>query len=409
VEPVVRLIADDLTGAADAGVAFARLGAPVALLLDAHSQQWPAPQRRAIAVDTDTRDAEAAHARTVVGLLGKSVSEREILFKKVDSALRGQIAAELTGLRDALPGRVCIFAPAFPATGRVTRRGVQYVHGVAVHDGDAWAAERTPPPRSLVELLHGVPVALLSHRDLHKPRARLARTLAAIAASGRVAICDAESDDDLRRLVGAGQDCGWPVLWAGSAGLATALAREIPSPPALPGMARAAGPDAGTAFLAVVGSTSPVSQRQVRALAAGGAAWIDVPVNRLSRQDPLWLSRLSDSIAGSASRGDTVVSVSGDIDPAGTAEVRRGLVTVTAQAAATAGLLLLTGGATARAVLARRGVTTIEVLRELAPGVVLSATTGVSAAYVISKSGAFGDDQLFSRAVATATGQEERP
>ena len=54
------------------------------------------------------------------------------IFKKTDSALRGNIGAELSAVLKASGRKYLPFLPAFPQAGRITREGVHYVDGVPV-------------------------------------------------------------------------------------------------------------------------------------------------------------------------------------------------------------------------------------------------------------------------------------
>ena len=111
------ILADDLTGAADSAVAFARRGLSA-------SVAWgdDPPGDAVLALDANSRrlspDAAAACHRA---LLQAHHREGAALFKKIDSTLRGQPAAELAAtvqyLRARGRGALAIVAPAFPAAG----------------------------------------------------------------------------------------------------------------------------------------------------------------------------------------------------------------------------------------------------------------------------------------------------
>ncbi|MGH3167153.1 MAG: four-carbon acid sugar kinase family protein, partial [Trebonia sp.] len=60
----VAVIADDLSGGADCGVAFAHAGLDVAIQLD--PGMVPPPWARVVVVTTDSRDEGAAEARAAV-------------------------------------------------------------------------------------------------------------------------------------------------------------------------------------------------------------------------------------------------------------------------------------------------------------------------------------------------------
>lgn len=123
----ILIIADDLSGAADCATGFAGAGHRTVVTLEAARTQAH-DDADTIAVDTDTRrlSPEEASARTAAAYAEMSVSGQR-LYKKIDSTLRGNWAAEVARLQ-ALAG-MAIIAPAFPATGRTVREGRVYVHG----------------------------------------------------------------------------------------------------------------------------------------------------------------------------------------------------------------------------------------------------------------------------------------
>src|SRR5262245_7555660 len=120
----VRVIADDLTGAADAGVAFSRHGRSVVLVLDDGTDKRPdcaQPHTDVSVIDTDTREASCAQARDAVTAAMRDVPPGCTVLKKVDSLLRGHVAAEVDAIRKVLPERLVVVAPALPALDRPTR------------------------------------------------------------------------------------------------------------------------------------------------------------------------------------------------------------------------------------------------------------------------------------------------
>ena len=130
------VIADDFTGALDTGVQFASYGA--ALEADAQTQ--------VLVVDAETRHLPAAQAYDTVYRLVRWAKEKKIgcIYKKTDSALRGNIGAELSAALAADGGDRLHFVPAFPNLERVTRGGVHYIGGVPVAQS---VFERTPLSR----------------------------------------------------------------------------------------------------------------------------------------------------------------------------------------------------------------------------------------------------------------------
>lgn len=402
----VWVVADDLTGAADSGVAFAQVSGSVRLLLRPVASRGQPPGAVA-ALDLATRELSELDARERTRALADRLGPDDVIFKKVDSILRGHIAAEVAELWDRLSDRLVVVAPAFPAAGRTTIGAVQHVHGTPLHLSGAWSFEPTDPPHSLPALFAPMPTTSLSLAEVRSSAARLTSLFHTAAADKRLAICDAASDQDLRAIARAGRAAGQPVLWVGSAGLAAALASELSDAQARIGLvdARPATirPPRNPRFLAVVGSASSLARRQALALAAEGAKLLELPARVLAEADSSALQELAAVVSTAAAAGDTVVSITGEAEPQSAATVSQSLASVTARAAVTSGLLLLTGGATARAVLLRADLACLDILGELGPGVVLLTPAGESQQLIVTKAGAFGDDRTLIQAVHSAS------
>ncbi len=138
------IIADDLSGAADCGIACAGHGLNTVVVLGDDAEDIDA---EVLSVDGDTRRLRPSEAEAkTIGLVKKYVRHNELLlFKKLDSTLRGNIGAELSAMLGALrsgPWRseriVTVFAPAFPATGRTTANGRQLVRGIPLEETEIW-------------------------------------------------------------------------------------------------------------------------------------------------------------------------------------------------------------------------------------------------------------------------------
>ena len=95
------IIADDLSGAADCAVAFAR-GEAVVLLAEP-ATELPC---EVLAIDADTRAGSVVQAAAVTaGLFSRHAKPGVTLFKKFDSTLRGHVAAEIAAALAALRAR----------------------------------------------------------------------------------------------------------------------------------------------------------------------------------------------------------------------------------------------------------------------------------------------------------------
>src|SRR5215210_8361377 len=266
---LIAVIADDLTGAADAGVQLVHTGYRTAVFF--RESEVLAGDLDAVSFDTDSRTMPAGFAAKRVLEAAHVAREAHVVYKKLDSTLRGNVAAELAAaLGGARRDRVVV-APAFPAAGRTTVGGIQRVHGVPVDETEMANDPDTPVseahiPNLLADAFSSVGAWGVEDLADHELVRRALEDYECVVA-------DAEGDADLEALVRAVPDPA-RVLWAGSAGLALALGSVYP------------GPCAGDAsvhrapvrpVLVVVGSLSGVAREQVRRLVEAYGE-VDVPV-----------------------------------------------------------------------------------------------------------------------------------
>ncbi len=182
-------------------------------------------------IDTESRHLapQEAAGRVHAGVAG---SQAELIYKKTDSTLRGNIGAELSALPE---GRIH-YVPAYPGLRRTVRGGVLYVDGVPVHE-TAFARDPLDP---------------VKESDIR----RLLEAQGADVA--RIVIHDGETDEDIR--VAAEQILREPAprLAAGPAALAGFLAPLMQLGPHEPVWPRV--PEC----MVINGSAHPASARQVR-------------------------------------------------------------------------------------------------------------------------------------------------
>ncbi|MEU5274359.1 four-carbon acid sugar kinase family protein [Streptomyces hygroscopicus] len=219
----------------------------------------------ATVLDLDSRYRPAAEAAEAVrdALRLSSPDGDTLVLKKIDSLLRGNLAAEIGALAE--DGAGVVLAPALPVGGRVVRSGVVYVNGVALHESDAWRLEATPAPRSIAEALDGLPTTPIPLSTVRAPGHWLLSALRTAMDHGRVAVCDAETDADLDAIVEASLAAGPRLRLVGSGGLALALGRRLAATPS-PTVTRAAtlaprSTTPGTATSALT-STTPGTANQ---------------------------------------------------------------------------------------------------------------------------------------------------
>ncbi|TWD82041.1 uncharacterized protein YgbK (DUF1537 family) [Kribbella amoyensis] len=374
----LRVHADDLSGAAEVA---ALLGATALRL------SGPGPRGDGLTVlDLDTRvlpeaaaEARAREALTVDG---------EVFLTKIDSLLRGNVAAHVRALDPAR--HPVVFAPALPAAGRTVADGVALVNGRPLSALPAWASG--PAPASIADALGNLPVRLAGPttvtRDVVEP--------------GAVTVYDTATDEDLDHLIEATWDIPG-IRYVGAGGLAAALARHRtttqPESTRPGGASRSAGAEpahqsadeAPRPVLFVVGTTEPTALDQLDQLASSvDTTHVTIPT------DDLAPTPYVDAVAASlrARRGTTLrvtgSGVAGDT-------VAATLAAVTAEVVAS-GIeqpdLVLTGGHTARVVLDALGISRLTVLGEVHHGAVLLAAP--DGRRIVTRPGSFGDRTSFA-------------
>ena len=124
---MLGIVADDLTGCMDSSGYFASMGFSTVVILDPSF----ASDADVVVVNTNSRAEAPDIARERVRQAIKSVAGR-VIYKKIDSTLRGNIGVELEVAMEELASEKAIVAPAFPEVCRTTVTGILMVNGVAV-------------------------------------------------------------------------------------------------------------------------------------------------------------------------------------------------------------------------------------------------------------------------------------
>lgn len=129
------IISDDFTGALDTGVQFAARGAITSVITHPDFDFSSIDKElQVLVIDAETRHLKPESAYSVVRQIVEKALKNGVfcIYKKTDSALRGNVGAELTGVLDAAGADRLPFVPAFPKTGRVTLNGIHFIKGIPV-------------------------------------------------------------------------------------------------------------------------------------------------------------------------------------------------------------------------------------------------------------------------------------
>lgn len=204
------LIADDLTGANNAGVLVAKQGFPTVTVR--HTRLLFPDSCDAVCVDTDSRHLPAAEARNRVRETTLWAGEQGAgtFCNRVDNLLRGNIGAELEGVLDGLgPRALAVVAPAFPALERHVVGGRLLVNGAPVTENPVAASDPFAPVKhsfipDLIATQSDVPCTLIPQDDVTAGTQMLSKRLREIVRSGaRIVVVDAITDAHLQTVASA--------------------------------------------------------------------------------------------------------------------------------------------------------------------------------------------------------------
>jgi D-threonate/D-erythronate kinase len=338
------VLADDLTGAAEIAGIGVEFGLP--------SQVARAPVVRSdadlIVFDTDTRQLSPADAadrikHVLTQWLPKS---HDVLYKKTDSILRGNVASELGAMLESLGVRRAMLVPQNPSMGRV------------VVDGEY--------------RIDGIPLDQTSFRDdPHHPRTT-ARVRELIGDDDRIDIPDGQSREDLLRLSKSND-----VLFAGGADFFRAIL-------AFRGFAQHNSSPLPLAFsrtLIVCGSASSQSRQTVgewiragRSVCESGDNWTVCAREQFNTSNPL------------------ILAITEPVDPSQSQRLQNEIAQTTAgfvRESDDALNLWIEGGSTAAAIVEALHWGTFRALGNLAPGVVALQPDNAAHVRLILKPGSY--------------------
>lgn len=214
----IIIIADDFTGALDTGVQFASKGIKTLVKTgtDCDFDKLSAKEIQILVLDTETRHLSADEAYQIVYKITKKALEKGVhhVYKKTDSALRGNIGSELTAVLDASGNGTLPFIPALPCMNRITRRGVHYIDDRPVSDSVFGNDPFEPVTCSYIPDI----IALQS-----KVKTRVIEENVGEGTTGEIDIYDASSDSRLTEIAEElFQKNGLPIM-AGCSGFASVL------------------------------------------------------------------------------------------------------------------------------------------------------------------------------------------
>lgn len=420
-ELLLGCIADDFTGATDLANTLVRRGMRTVQTIGVPQRDERFSHAEAIVVALKSRTAPKAEAvsQSVAACRWlRDRSARQIYFKycsTFDSTVDGNIGPVADALLADLGADFTTVCPAFPETGRTIYQGHLFVRDVLLSDSSMHHHPLTPMTDSNLLRVLGhqttARVGLIAWHIVKQGAAAVRSAFQTLRESGvTYAVVDALEDANLLALGEAGSSL---KLMTGASGAAIGLPENFRRTGLLPLHGAAEDlPRAGGSAAVLSGSCSAATLRQVDVMKAA------YPAHRL---DPIALSRnrnttveqilewavpklVSTSVliyASAPPQEVKAVQASLGADRAG--RVIEVAMADLAKALVAAGVrrLVVAGGETAGAVVGALGIRALRIGGQIDPGVPATVSTGEPALAFALKSGNFGAEDFFLKALAS--------
>lgn len=380
---MIGVIADDISGAAEIAGVGLRLGLSAEVLVKGR----PSGNADLVCIDTDSRCCSVGEADRRAAAAAKLLRRAgaKWIYKKVDSVLRGPVAAEILAIQKELRLKTVLLHPANPSLGRTIKNGKYFIRGQLIHKTE-FARDPAHPRRtaSVSKLLSRTPTFPI---QVSKPGAPLADT--------GVIICESTSPRDVQAWVARANP---DMLLAGGAEFFAALlaaqtgARSVYDQTVKPS---ALLPNSGLELF-VCGTTSQSSQKFVQAARRVGTPIFSLPGELAWGADftrPA-LKAVSDQVLAALQKHPRVILQTG-LPPVHEIPFAQRLAGHLTQLAETVlkqtaiQRVYAEGGATAVELARRMGWTRLTVLREVAPGVATLAVNGSKSLHLTIKPGTY--------------------
>jgi len=419
---VLRLgiIADDLTGATDTGVQLGRKGLDTLVALDLN-KIFPA---EVLVIDTESRSdsPELAYRKAQKAAVNLRAIGVDLIYKKIDSTLRGNVGYELSAIMDELKIDMALVAPAMPTYGRTTKGGYHLVNGIPL-DKTEYALDPFQPIvsshiPSLFQLQTEQKVTEINLSSIRKGSIELRREIGQLRGRGNnILVCDAISQSDLKIIAEAVMQTPPFPLLCGSAGLARELAEfseEFRSWGNFDASSRPLTPRFNSPVLIIAGSYSKTTLEQIEyVLDRLDARLVKFEVG--SSIEPI----IKQALANIEKGNEVIVSSCYPQPPSSDKLLDReirlsvgiglGKIGLMILEQANISGLVLTGGETANHVLRALGTSALKIREEVLPGIPLVQTWGgnFEGLPVITKAGGFGRKEALLKIISYLRRKDE--
>ncbi|HEX3356849.1 MAG TPA: four-carbon acid sugar kinase family protein [Tepidisphaeraceae bacterium] len=352
----ILVIADDLSGTTEIAGIGHRFGLPTQILRDRPEQIGDG----LTVLDTDSRSLDSHQAPETIRRFVANLDPRQfdLIYKKTDSAFRGQIRSEVLALISAFNFSAALLLPQNPSRGRTIANGEYRIDGTPLHQTSFANDPDHPATTSDVTKL--------------------------IEPANGITICDASNLDDVWRWA---KQITQDLLPAGSADFFTALLESRGHTSAKPFTTKLPGPTR----LFICGSASAYSRELISIAPRHDCAVCLMPPDVFQGGDiSAWASDIRESLK---KKSRVLVAISQPVqrDSSTSHRLQSALAEVAARVLlnCTVDHLFLEGGATASAVCRRMRWNQFDIHDELTPGIVEVKTSSKLSPTLLIKPGSY--------------------
>lgn len=417
----LAVIADDLTGANDTALQFAKRNIKSSVEIN-FVEITDIEDKEVIVIDTDSRDLDKELAYKKVKDICEKISKYDIkcIYKKVDSTLRGNLGIEIKAVDDIFNPDIVIIAPAYPANQRITIGGYHLLEGKPIELTEIANAPKTPVKKSYLPAILGEQVdeeiAIVDFKLLRQKIDTVTKKISEFVKNGkRWIVFDIIEEENFITLMNAIKEYK-NILWVGSAGLAEYLPYYYRwTGEKFLSMNRRKG-----SILICAGSVSHITQNQVQTLLnkekinlvkINMASLLEDKDNELMKKAQIinQLIKAQENILLATAQSDDEVEKAIEIGKKynlSRKEVSEKIANIMAELIRSVNVnnlsgMILTGGDMAVHICRAIGVNSIKIISEIDSGVPLGyiESNKLEKLFIVTKAGAFGKPDVFIKSI----------
>jgi len=409
---LLYIIADDLTGATDTGVQLSKQGYETTVYLGNIPENNNCnndKKKHVRVVDCESRELPPHKAKLKIKEILNSIhfTKNDIVYKKVDSTLRGNIMIEIEETMKITEKDLCIFTPAYPENKRVVAGGYLLINNVLLEESDyidknigKYGGESYIP--KLLNLNANIPIDLIDIKEIIKGPENLKTQIDKLKKDQKQLILfDATNNTHLENIIKSTNTIKESVLYAGSAGLANHLSKLDMKNEAKKEFEIKKTRDP---FLMVIGSRRNIIDTQIKYLNEKvEVEEVKIDIKEMYHNKKEYMENYIDKVRSYINKNNHVIirpilksgeEIQGlDYEETKT-EVRNLLGEITSNIikAMEINKILLSGGDTAIGVCKFLKIDKLKILKEILPGIPLSEVSN-SKLQIVTKAGGFGDEK----------------